>query len=190
MTLEGLDGERLAAVSAIWKRERREIVTRFGGTSMLPAIPPGAEVRVACGGRVAPGDVAVVLSGGRIVVHRVAARLERGGWILTRGDATAVPDLPVREADAVGRVDGVGRNGIYLPVPSPPDSPARRAALAACLFLLRASPAAGKAFVHALWLTRRLLLVYPAVACRRLSGNRGASPGQKEQAEPGEPERQ
>lgn len=189
-TLEGLEGERLAAVADIWRRDRRLLSARFGGSSMLPAISPGAELTVACGDPVVVGDVAVLIVDGRVVVHRVGAVFQAQGRILTRGDATALPDLPVPLSSVVGRVAGLRAAGASGPVPPAPESAWRRAVLSVCLWLLSRWPAAGRAFVGGLWILRRWLVAYPAAAWRRLR-RVGAGPvEEKDQAEAAEPARQ
>jgi hypothetical protein len=104
--LASFSGEEIAAIASIWKRERRTLKASFAGASMLPAIAPGAPIEIVCGDDAAePGDVILFLHRGQVVVHRLLAA--RGGWMLTRGDANAVPDLPVRREALVGRASGV-----------------------------------------------------------------------------------
>jgi ribosomal protein S18 acetylase RimI-like enzyme len=101
-----LGASELAAVAAIWKREGRAFTGRFGGVSMLPTIAPGAPLEIVCGDDAEPGDVILFLHRGQVVVHRLLAFRRR--WMLTRGDANAVPDLPIRRDALVGRVAGAG----------------------------------------------------------------------------------
>jgi hypothetical protein len=168
MALEGWSAERLDAAAGLWKKERRELTARFSGTSMQPVIPPGTEVRVRCGADVREGDVAVCQEGTRVLVHRVIAVSRKNGWILTRGDATAVPDLPVRLSSVLGRITGLVTEHGDRDLPEAPDTPARRLARRACSFLLRAAPPAGRLLVRSLWFLRKWLLVAPSVAVRRL----------------------
>ena len=100
--LESLTAEQLDAVAALWKRERREFVTSFDGTSMMPAIAPGEQVVVVCGVAPAVGDVAVFRFDDRIGVHRVAAKSE--GWLMTWGDANPLPDEPILHDQVIGTV--------------------------------------------------------------------------------------
>lgn len=189
MTLPGLEADQLAAVASVWRRERRRFNARFGGASMSPAIPPGAELEVACGEPVAPGDVAVLVVEGRVLVHRVAAVLRAEGWILTRGDATALPDLPAPLSCVLGRVAGIRNATGSHGMARAPESLPRRALLGSSLWLLARWPAGARGFVQGLWALRRWLVAYPAALRRRL--RRGALPIQEEdQAEPAQPARQ
>ena len=69
---------------------------------MLPTIAPDSPLEIVCGDEAQPGDVILFLHRGQVVVHRLLAF--RGSWMLTRGDANVVPDLPVRREALVGRV--------------------------------------------------------------------------------------
>jgi hypothetical protein len=89
----------------LWKRERREFATSFGGTSMLPTIAPGQRVVVECGREPVVGDVVVFRRGDLVMVHRLAARTSK--WLMTWGDANWLPDEPVDSADLIGVVRGV-----------------------------------------------------------------------------------
>jgi hypothetical protein len=187
MTLEGLDGERLAAVAGIWRRDRKRLSARFGGSSMRPAIPAGALLLVACGDPVAAGDVAVLVVDGRVVVHRVAAVFEARGCLVTRGDATALPDLPSPLSSVVGRIEAIQSARGAAPVPPAPESASRSAVLSVSLWLLGRWPAADRTFVGGLWILRRWLVAYPAAAWRKLRGAGAAPVEEKDQAEAAEP---
>lgn len=157
---------------------------------MIPAILPGAELEVECGHRVDPGDVAVLVASGRVIVHRVAAVFETEDRLVTRGDATSLPDLPASLSCVVGRVAGIREGSGLRPVPAAPQSLMRRALLAACLWPLPRWPAACRGLVRGLWAARRWCVAYPAAAGRKLR-RRGAAPVQDEdEAEPAEPARE
>ena len=89
-----------------------EAVQRFGavrvkvhGSSMLPAIQPGDVLQVRrSGGHPSPGAVVLFRRDGRLVAHRVLAHTP-DGHVVTRGDALASPDAPVRADDVIGVVD-------------------------------------------------------------------------------------
>jgi hypothetical protein len=170
---EGLSGEPLAAVTHIWKRQRRTLTASFGGVSMSPTISAGAAVTFACGERVGVGDVAVVLMEGRILVHRIVA-VGRAGWFLTRGDATWVPDPPTSAEAVVGRVVGVDQKDVP---DGPPASRVRRTILALCVALLNAREDTGRGFIRLLWRWRYWTELAPLAVARRLRsdapGNRG-----------------
>ena len=178
MALEGWTAERLDGAGRIWKKEGRELTARFSGTSMHPTIPDGAEVRVLCGEEVRAGDVVVCQEGRRILVHRAVAILG-SGWVLTRGDATAVPDLPVPASSVLGRITGLVTREGDLAVPKAPDTAARRWTLRACGSLLLAAPPAGRNLVRALWILRKWFVLAPRAAARRLRPGIGA-PGEQD----------
>jgi hypothetical protein len=155
LDVEGLSGEALAGAAQIWKRQRRTLTARFGGTSMRPTLDAGAELTFVCGDVVAVGDVAVLVCGGRILVHRLVARGETG-WLLTRGDATWVPDPPSRDEDVVGRVVAVGTGAEGRAPASEPRSAGRRVLLLLCIATLRVSEGAGRRSIALLWRLRAL----------------------------------
>lgn len=98
-----LTGDRLSAVAAIWRRSGKQLVASFGGRSMLPAIAPGDPLTIDCTPfEPTPGDVIAFLHEGKVVVHRVIAA---HGWVVTRGDANRLVDLPMRDPSALlGRI--------------------------------------------------------------------------------------
>jgi len=97
---ESLSASRLDAIAALWRRERRELVTSFEGVSMRPAIEPGQRVVVDCGAAPEVGKVVLFRFCERVGVHRVVARTD--SWVMTWGDANALPDEPVEPAAVVG----------------------------------------------------------------------------------------
>ena len=104
-SVETLSEEELSVISTFWKGERREIVTSFNGTSMLPTIVPGQRVIVECGVRPRIGNVVVFQRQSQIGVHRVVAQAE--SWLLTWGDANALPDVPIVPASVIGTIENV-----------------------------------------------------------------------------------
>jgi len=99
---------------------------RLRGSSMHPTIPDGETVVVSksSADELRPGDVVLFQHEGRLVAHRIVA-LNRPapGMLLTRGDAVAANDAPVTFDEVIGRVDGVVRDGVVLPLPPPPHTP-------------------------------------------------------------------
>jgi hypothetical protein len=162
--IKSLDGENLAAVASLWKRTGRELRARFGGSSMEPTLPPGTEVLLRCGQGGAPGDVIAFVAEGRLVVHRVVAAARDGSWTLTRGDARALPDPPIVDAEAVlGHVAGAWTGETLVDLPPSRDSPAQRLSLRFWRALLRTSPRAGGAALRSAHTATRLLRSLPRV---------------------------
>ena len=72
---------------------------------MLPTIAPGTPVEIVCGEEANPGDVILFLHRGQVVVHRLIA--SSGAWMLARGDANPIPDLPAARDSLIGRAPSV-----------------------------------------------------------------------------------
>jgi hypothetical protein len=129
-SFDPLTVEQLDAVAEIWKRERREFVTFFDGTSMMPAIAPGEQVVVLCGVEPAVGDVILFRFDNQIGVHRVVARTET--WLMTWGDANALPDFPIAPTNVIGAIRDAPRSpgslyrSLLLRGLAPPSAPADR----------------------------------------------------------------
>ena len=163
-----LSGDRLEAVAAIWKRERRQLTARFGGASMEPTIPAGSELWLQCGAVPEPGGIAAFTVGGRLIVHRVLAQSPNRTWLLTRGDASAIPDPPIAQTAVIGTVTLVQRGDRLTQPAAPPASLRQRLVLAGCLLGMRASPATGARVIHLLWFLRRWLVLAPRAVAGRL----------------------
>ena len=162
-----VEGEGLAAVASLWRKTGRELRARFGGSSMLPALPPGTEVLLRCGETGAVGDVIAFLADGRLVVHRVVARAGDGTWTLTRGDARLLPDAPIRDAEAiVGRVAGICGPASLQAMPAAPDSLVRRSFVRLFSAALRISPGAGAAALRSVHAGLRLARTVPLLLRR------------------------
>jgi hypothetical protein len=142
-----VDARELAAIATLWKRERRTFTASFGGVSMLPTIAPGAPLEIVCGDDASPGDVILFLHRGQVVVHRLLAT--RGEWMLTRGDANAVPDLPIAREALVGRAIGVAG---YV------ETAGQRFNRRLVLTAFRVTPFIAGALVPVLWHLRRVAL--------------------------------
>lgn len=92
--------------ATVLRRRAREhgLVLPTVGTSMLPALPPGRDVRVDADRPARFGDVvAVVDDGGNIVVHRLV--LSAGGRLRCLGDNRRNFDAAVPDSRLIGRVD-------------------------------------------------------------------------------------
>ena len=111
-SLPALDGRsgapaipELSAIADLWKRTRRTFVARFDGVSMRPTIEPQQTVTVHCGQDATVGEVILALRGSNVVVHRLLWRSRHEKWVLTRGDACTIPDLPLNADDIAGVVE-------------------------------------------------------------------------------------
>lgn len=163
-----LEGQALEAVASLWRKTGRQLRARFGGSSMVPALPPGTEVLLRCGETGGTGDVIAFLADGRLVVHRVVARAPDGSWTLTRGDARVLPDVPILGRDAVlGRVAGVWRATSLEDVPAGRDSLPRRFVLGLFSAVLQASPRAGAAALRGVHTGTRLMRTLALMLGRR-----------------------
>jgi hypothetical protein len=131
----------LAAVAALWKKTRRELVAQFDGISMRPAIEPQQALTIRCGEEAHPGDVVMFVRDGGPIVHRVIWESPGRDWFLTRGDNRHVPDAPVARDDVTGVVMGIAAHQ--------PDRSQR-----ALFLIVRAAAAFGRRFAH---VTVRLL---------------------------------
>jgi signal peptidase I len=84
------------------------------GASMVPTIWPGdALVIEPATTKVAPGDIVLFSNAYRFVAHRVVENEGEAekGQLLTRGDAMASADVPIRPSDILGKVSFIVRNG-------------------------------------------------------------------------------
>jgi Peptidase S24-like len=102
---QSLSADEIDAVGMLWKRQGRQFVTSFSGTSMLPAIAPGQLVTVTCGIEPAVGDVVVFRYSDQVGVHRVVARA--ASWLLTWGDNNPLPDEPIAPVLVIGAIRDV-----------------------------------------------------------------------------------
>jgi hypothetical protein len=151
-----LDGARLRAVAELWRRSGREVTTQFGGTSMLPTIPPGVDVVLQCPASPKVGDIIAYVRADRLVVHRVVTLSDTLGWVLTCGDAEVVPDPPITDPTSViGTVTKVRRDGtLVIPPPAPPSLP-RRLGVLACEVALRLNVPLGRRVIRVLRLVTK-----------------------------------
>jgi signal peptidase I len=93
---------------------------RVTGWSMLPSILPGDTLIIdrVPGDAVFPGDIVLFGRDRRFFVHRVELHRFRTSsndpqvlGFITRGDAMPAPDAPVSDAELMGRVSFIVRNG-------------------------------------------------------------------------------
>jgi hypothetical protein len=162
-----LGGAELRAVASLWKRDGRELVARFTGSSMLPTVTPGTELRVRCGEEAAVGDVVAWVDGACLVVHRVVGA--GPGWLLTCGDAACLPDPPVtRPTDLVGRIVERRDGDAWTALPPAPRSRCRALVVGLCVLALRSGPRLGLAVVVSLLSARRWFYYAPRAVAARL----------------------
>jgi hypothetical protein len=127
-------GPELVAVAALWRASGRQIVTSFLGTSMLPTIAPGVEVRIDCASRGQVGDVLAYVSGEALIVHRIEAITADSKWVLTRGDHRIIPDDPFdRTSGVIGTIVAIRSGSEWI---SPPAAPRGRLRLVVLRFVL------------------------------------------------------
>lgn len=128
--LQRLTSAELLVIGDVWKRHRREISARFGGTSMLPTIEPHAELLIRCADEVNPNDVIAFVHADQLVVHRAVILGHDRSWIATRGDANALPDpFLVDRSSVIGTVVKIRRDGQLADLPAPPRTIGRWLAL-------------------------------------------------------------
>ena len=96
-----------------------EVLRRFGtarvrvqGSSMVPTIRPGDEVRLesAAASEIQPGEIIAFRQGDRLFVHRVIGSCD-DGRLLTQGDALSLPDTQVNPDEFLGKVTQLERKG-------------------------------------------------------------------------------
>lgn len=114
----------LLPVASQFRQDQPEFESAIRGSSMWPAIPPGARLRVRLGGQVPcrVGDVVLYLAGDGYTVHRVVSRARRisgQAYLLTEGDSRFAPDPPVPCGRVLGTVVAVEVTGQWQP-PGPP----------------------------------------------------------------------
>ena len=92
-----------------------DVESAIHGSSMAPAIPAGARIRIRIG-EPRPsqvGDVVFYLADDGYTVHRIVHRMRTSGadYLLTAGDARFAPDPPVAGGQVLGTVVEVESNG-------------------------------------------------------------------------------
>ena len=139
------DPARIVALASSLRAPNRSIESTVEGMSMGQGLPPGSRIRIELIERAQydTGEVVAYLFDGQVIVHRVVHRGRIGvaaGHVLTRGDATLVPDPPVEHARILGPVKGVWREGRWMELSGPPRR-SLRARAASSLLLIAATGA-------------------------------------------------
>ena len=88
-----------------------EVRLRVTGASMIPTVWPGdvIEVRQCCLTGLKPGQLVLYRRDETLIAHRIV-RID-GDLLVTAGDALLDEDPPVREAEIIGQVVSLLRNG-------------------------------------------------------------------------------
>jgi hypothetical protein len=163
----GKDSKRILTLAASLKAPGRRIESTVAGGSMGMTLPPGSRIQIEMSGsnNYAVGDVVAVLIASRMVVHRIVHCGRYGharGYLLTRGDATLIPDPPQPADYVVGQVSGIWRDDRWQAV----DRRCKRSARARSLMfvietamagLLCVSPGATSTLADLLWRGLRVL---------------------------------
>lgn len=123
-------------------RHSGRLVLPASGRSMVPAIWPGDSLVVepATSSNVAPGDIVLFSNEYRFVAHRVVEKNcdAESGRVLTRGDAMATADAPIKSGEILGKVSFIVRNGRCFE----PEKSLRRSERALATLLRRSQTAA------------------------------------------------
>ena len=133
------DPARTLALARSLRALHRSLESTVKGVSMGPGLGPGSRIRIALAhrARYEAGEVVAYVAGSQVVVHRVVHRGRAAaaqGYLITRGDATLVPDPPIEHALILGPVTGVWRAGDWVPLDGQPRrSPRARVARALSL---------------------------------------------------------
>jgi hypothetical protein len=102
-------GNGLGGLLGLLQKVGTELVATIDGVSMTPTIAPDTRVRLRCadGHALRSGDVVAFEYNGRLMAHRIVhvgrTRASRR-YLLTRGDAMLLPDVPVRLDCVIGMV--------------------------------------------------------------------------------------
>lgn len=169
------DPGRTLALARSLRASHRFVESIVKGVSMRPGLGPGSRIRIALAhrARYEAGEVVAYVAGSQVVVHRVVHRGRTAaarGYLLTRGDATLVPDPPIEDALILGPVTGVWRGGGWM-APSGPPSRSLRARVARALSL---AAAVGGLYLNPRATGRALTALHRAVGALRAGLARGS----------------
>lgn len=151
------DPARLVALASSLRAPDRLLESTVEGTSMGRGLPPKSRIRIALirRERYETGEVVAFLDNNLTVVHRVIHRGRFGaaaGYLLTRGDATLVPDPPVNHQRILGPVTAICVDGHWAPPCAPPSRSLRARVVSsvvthAAAWTMVASPRATRALL-------------------------------------------
>ncbi len=108
----------LDVLAPLLKRAATDVVVKHHGDSMHPTIPNGCSIRVSCdaGTNAVRGDVVAMRTSAGLVTHRLMYRQREkraATYVITRGDATWLPDAPLPAGDLLGVVTEVEVDGCW-----------------------------------------------------------------------------
>jgi hypothetical protein len=116
--------DALARLRAVTSKTPTRIFSDLRGTSMGPAIPDGARIRIRSGQDDLwhAGMVIAFLAGRRLMAHRIVYEGRRGlarHFVLTQGDGNWLCDPPVNRSTVVGEVEAFFADGEWRAVAAP-----------------------------------------------------------------------
>ncbi len=117
--------EEIRSLARLLKQSAACIESEIRGGSMGDTLPSGTRVNIHCGEQLTlePGQIIAFLGGARLIAHRLCGRGRHAsvrGFLLTRGDATALCDAPVHVDTVLGIVTARRNDGVWQDVPSAP----------------------------------------------------------------------
>jgi signal peptidase len=103
-------------------RAGHEVRVRVAGSSMVPTLWPGDELRVRALelAELSRGDLLLFVRDGRLCTHRLVDRLDDAGVsrLITCGDAAIKSDPPIAVSEILGTVASITRGGREFPIAS------------------------------------------------------------------------
>jgi hypothetical protein len=151
------DPARVVALASSLRAPDRLLESTVEGTSMGRGLPPKSRIRIALihRERYEIGEVIAFLDNDLTVVHRVVHQgrfCAAAEYLLTRGDATLVPDPPVNHQRILGPVTGIWVDGHWAPPCAAPSRSLRARVVSsiathAAAWMMVASPRATRTLV-------------------------------------------
>jgi hypothetical protein len=111
----------LARLRALARKSEVVIHSEIRGSSMRPAIPDGARIRIRSGSEESwrLGQVIAFLAGTRIMAHRIVYEGRGAGarsFVITQGDGNWLCDPPVNRSTVVGQVEAYSTGADWQPI--------------------------------------------------------------------------
>lgn len=142
------------AIASLLQKSGTDLESRIAGSSMEPAIPHDARIRIRPQEHqdYREGQVVACVSGNSLFAHRIvySGRDGRTGeFILTRGDGWVLCDPPTRKSNILGLVTEFCSGGAWsAPLGHVSRSPVRRLTAGASFWLVRLSLAVHHEFAR------------------------------------------